>query len=232
MAIKKLLSARRWLPAGAAALATAALAVTAAVSVSGFSAQVVNNASTFSSGTMQLEENSGSTTCYSTGTGSGGTVSATNSANCSINNLIGTLDQVPAGTPLSTTITMTNVGSSNASLESLVMGACSVAPSPDDKGYVGSDTTGFCDKVDFSIGINGKCIYPANATAGCPGLPTSAGNLGVVAGTTFTSNSTPPLTLLAAGSSQAYTFTVMLDQSATNADQGLSASMTMTWNQS
>lgn len=232
MAIKNLLSSRRWLPVGVAFLATAALAVTTAISVSGFSAQVVNNASTFSSGTMQLEESSGSVICYSTGTGSGGTVSTTNSANCSINNLVGTLDQVPAGTPLSTTITMTNVGSSNASLESLAMGTCSVAPAADDNGYVGSDTTGFCGKVDFSIGISGKCIYPANATAGCPGLPTSGGTLGAVAGTTFTSNSTPPLSLLNAGNSQAYTFTVMLDQSATNADQGLAASMTMTWNQS
>jgi hypothetical protein len=231
MAIKKLVS-RRWLPVGAAALATAALALTTAVSVSGFSAQVANNSNTFASGTMQLEESSGSTTCYSTGTGSGGTVTATNSANCSIDNLVGSLDQVPGGTPVSTTITMTNIGSSGASLESLAMGACSVAPAPDANGYVGSDTSGFCGKVDFSIGISGKCIYPANASAGCPGLPTSAGTLGAVANTTFTSNSTPPITLLAAGGSQAYTFTVMLDSSATNADQGLQASTTMTWSQS
>lgn len=232
MPIKKLLSARWWVPAGAAILATAALALTAAVTVSGFSAQVVNNANTFASGTMQLEESNGSTACYSTGSGSGGTVSTTNSANCSINNLVGSLDQVPAGTPVSTTITMTNVGSSTASLESLVMGACSVGPAPDDNGYTGSDTTGFCSKVDFSIGISGQCIYPANASAGCPGLPSGAGTLGAVAGTTFTTNSTPPLTLLTPGSSQAYTFTVMLDSSATNADQGLQASMTMTWSQS
>lgn len=232
MAIRKLRSARWWLPAGAAVLATAALALTTAVSVSGFSAQVVNNANTFASGTMQLEESSGSTTCYSTGTGAGGTVSVTNSANCSINNLVGALDQVPAGTPLSTTITMTNVGSSAASAESLVMGGCSAGPAPDDNGYVGSDASGFCGKVDFSLGISGKCIYPANPGAGCPGLPTGVGTLGSVAGTTFTADSTPPLTLLAAGSSQAYTFTVMLDPSATNADQGLEAAMTMTWSQS
>lgn len=216
----------------AALLAVAALTVTAAVSVAGFSAQVVNNANTFSSGTMQLKESNGTISCYSTGTGSGGSVSTTNSANCAINKLVGTLDQVPSGTPLSTTITMTNVGTSNASLESLVMGTCSAAASSDDNGYVGSDTSGFCGKVDLTIGIVGKCIYPANATAACPATPTSAGTLGSVAGTTFTNTSTPPLTLLTAGSSQAYTFTVMLDPSATNADQGLTASMTMTWNQS
>lgn len=223
---------RRWHGLIAALVAVATLAVTAAISVAGFSAQVVNNANTFSSGTMQLKESNGTISCYSTGSGSGGSVSTTNSANCAINKLVGSLDQVPAGTPLTTTITMTNVGSANASLESLVMGTCSAAAASDDNGYVGSDTTGFCGKVDLTIGITGKCIYPANATAACPSTPTSAGTLGAVAGTTFTNSSAPPLTLLTAGSSQAYTFTAMLDPSATNADQGLTAAMTMTWNQS
>jgi hypothetical protein len=49
---------------------------------------------------------------------------------------------------------------------------------------------------------------------------------------TITNSSTPGMVLLAPGASQAYTFTAMLDTSATNADQGLAASMTMTWNQS
>ncbi|MGH9048001.1 MAG: hypothetical protein ACRDVW_11925 [Acidimicrobiales bacterium] len=221
-----------WHAFAAAALAVVALGTTAAISVAGFSAQIVNNANTFSAGTMQLKEGNGSVTCYSTGSGSGGTVSAANSANCSINKLVGTLDQLPAGTPLTTTITMTNVGSSNASLESLVMGTCSAAAASDANGYVGSDTSGFCGKVDFSVGITGKCIYPANASSACPATPTNSGNLGSVAGTTFNSSSAPPLVLLNAGASQAYTFTVMLDSTATNADQGLAASMTMTWNQS
>jgi hypothetical protein len=229
---KYLRKTHTWHGFAAAAVAVIALAVTAGVSVAGFSAQVVNNANTFSSGTMQLKETNGSISCYSTGTGTGGTVSSANSANCAINKLVGTLDQVPAGTPLSTTITITNVGSSNASLESLVMGACSAAGASDDNGYVGSDTSGFCGKVDFTIGVTGKCIYPANAAAACPTTPTNAGNLGSVAGTTISTTSTPPLTLLNAGTSQSYTFTVMLDPSATNADQGLAASMTMTWNQS
>jgi hypothetical protein len=229
---KYLKKARTWHAFAVAALAVIALAATAAVSVAGFSAQVVNNANTFSSGTMQLKETNGSISCYSTGTGTGGTVSSANSANCAINKLVGTLDQVPAGTPLSTTITITNVGSSNASLESLVMGACSAAGATDDNGYVGSDTSGFCGKVDLTIGVTGKCIYPANAAAACPATPTNSGNLGSVAGTTFSNTSTPPLTLLNASASQAYTFTVMLDPSASNADQGLAASMTMTWNQS
>ena len=127
---------------------------------------------------MQLKEGNGTVNCYSTGTGTGGTV-GTNSANCSINKLVGTLDQVPGGTPLTASITMTNVGTINASLESLVMGSCSAAAASDANGYVGSDTSGFCGKVDFSIGISGKCIYPANASAACPATPTSSGTLAV-----------------------------------------------------
>ena len=176
---------RSWHAFAAAALAVIALGSTAAISVAGFSAQVVNNANTFSSGTMQLEEGNGSITCYSTGTGSGGSVASANSANCA--------------TPLTTTITMTNVGTINSSIESLVMGTCSAAAASNANGYVGSDTSGFCGKIDFSIGISGKCIYPANASAACPATPTNSGNLGSVASTTFTNSSTPPLTLLTAG---------------------------------
>lgn len=217
---------------GAALVAVLALGSVAAVTLAGFSAQIVNNANTFSAGTMQLEESNGTTTCYSTGSGSGGTVGAANSANCAINKLVGTLDQVPAGTPLSTTITMTNNGNTAATLDSLVFGACTAAAASDAAGYVGSDTTGFCSKVDFSVGYGTKCLYPANATAACASVPTSAGTLAGAAGTTLNQASTPPMVALAAGASQTYTFTVMLDPSATNADQGLAASQTMTWNQS
>lgn len=215
-----------------ASLAVVALSTTAMTSLAGFSAQIVNNANTFSAGTMQLSESSGATTCYSTGSGIGGTVTAANSANCAINKLVGTLDQVPAGTPLSTTITMKNIGTTSASLESLAFSACSAAAASDTNGYVGSDTSGFCGKVDFSVGYGTTCLYPANATTACATTPTSAGTLaGAATVGTITNSSTPGLVLLAPGTSQAYTFTVMLDHSATNADQGLKASQTMTWNQ-
>lgn len=217
----------------AAIVAVLALGSTAAATLAGFSAQIVNNANTFSSGTMQLSESNGATTCYSTGSGSGGTVTAANSANCAINKLVGTLDQYPAGTPLTTTITMKNVGNIAASAESLAFASCTAAAASDAAGYVGSDTTGFCGQVDFSVGTATQCLYPANATAPCAATPTNAGTLsGAATLGSITNASTPGLTLLAPGSSQAYTFTVMLDPNATNADQGLTASQTMTWNQS
>jgi hypothetical protein len=221
-----------------AGLATAVVAVlalgsTAAVTLAGFSAQIVNNANTFSSGTMQLQETQGTTNCYSTGTGTGGAVSGSNSATCSINKLVGTLDQYPAGTPLTTTVTLKNNGTTPASLDSLVFSACSAAAASDDNGYVGTDISGFCSKVDFSVGYGTKCLYPASATTACPAVPLSTGTLtGAATLGTLNQASTPGLTVLAAGASQAYTFTVMLDPSATNADQGLTASQTMTWNQS
>ena len=215
-----------------ALLAVGALSTTAMTSLAGFSAQIVNNSNTFSSGTMQIEESQGGTNCFSTGSGSGGTVS-TNSATCAINKLVGTLDQVPAGTPLTDTVTLKNVGNTTASLESLVFGACTAAAASDAGGYVGSDTAGFCSKVDFSVGYTGKCLYPANAAASCPATPTSSGTLsGAATLGTINNSSAPGLVLLAPGISQTYTFTVMLDSSATNADQGLTASMNMTWNQS
>lgn len=182
---------------------------------------------------MQLQETSGAINCYSTGSGGGGTV-GTNSATCAtINKLVGTLDQVPAGSPLTTTITMKNNGTIAATLESLGFGSCTAAAASDANAYVGSDTSGFCGKVDFSVGISGKCLYPANAAASCPATPTSLGTLsGAATLGSITQASTPGMTVLAAGATQAYTFTVMLDSSATNADQGLAASMQMTWNQS
>jgi hypothetical protein len=217
----------------AALAAVLALTSTASVSFAGFSAQIVNSNNTFSAGTMQLQETSGAINCYSTGSGSGGTV-GTNSATCAtINKLVGTLDQVPAGSPLTTTITMKNNGTIAATLESLGFGSCTAAAASDANLYVGSDTSGFCGKVDFSVGISGKCLYPANAAASCPATPTSSGTLsGAATLGSITQASTPGMTVLAAGATQAYTFTVMLDSSATNADQGLAASMQMTWNQS
>jgi hypothetical protein len=217
----------------ATAVAVIALSGSAAVSLSGFSAAVANTSNTFSSGTMQLQETLGATNCYSTGTGAGGTVTASNTGTCAtINMLVGNLDQVPGGTPLTTTITMKNNGNSPATVESLVFGACTAAGASDNNAYVGSDTAGFCGKVDFSIGYGTKCLFPANAAAACPATPTSAGTLaGAATLGTINQASTPPMVVLAAGASQAYTITVMLDGTATNIDQGLTASQTMTWNQ-
>ena len=213
--------------------AVAALGLTTMFTLGGFSAVINNNSSTFSSATIQLEENQAGTgiTCYSTGSGAGGTVTATNTnSGCAINALVGTLDQVPGGAALTTNLTFTNVGNHAASIAQLTTGACTAAAASDSNGYVGADLTGtppaYCGKVDISVNNNtlSKCVYPSGASA-CGAL-LNANNLGTIANTVFTTN----MSTLAAGASATYTVTVQLDNAvATNADQGLTATVPMTW---
>jgi hypothetical protein len=211
-------------------VAVAALATTTAFTLGGFSASIANSTSTFSSATIQLEESNGTTTCYSTGTGSGGTVTAANLNNtCTINDLVGTPDQVPAGTALTTTLTFTNVGNHAATVASMLTGACTAAAASDDSGYIGSDTVGFCGKVDVTVanttsGAADKCVYPTQVAA-CPALSNTY-TLAAMASTTFNA---VPLSTLVAGATATYVVTVQLDTSATNADQGLTATEPFTW---
>jgi hypothetical protein len=210
--------------------AVAALAMTTSLTLGGFSAGISNSTSTFSSATIQLEEGNGTTTCYSTGSGSGGSVTASNSnTTCTINALIGTLDQVPGGTALTTTLTFTNAGNHNATVASLVTGACTQATASDANAYIGADAS-FCNKVDVTVantttGATDKCVYPSQAAA-CPALSNTY-NLSTLASTTFNA---VPLTVLAAGASATYAVTDQLDSGvATNADQGLTATLPFTW---
>jgi hypothetical protein len=214
----------------ALALAAAAgLGLTATFTLGGFSASIANSTSTFSSATIQLEESNGTATCYSTGSGSGGSVTATNTnSTCTINALIGTPDQVPAGTALTKTFTFTNVGNHNATVAQMVTGACTQAAASDDSGYIGGDGS-FCSKVDVTIantttGATDKCVYPTQ-TAACPGISNTSTLTGL-ASQTF---NTVPMSALAVGASATYVVTVELDTSATNADQGLTATVPFTW---
>jgi len=209
--------------------AAAAMGLTAAFTLGGFSASIANSASTFSSATIQLEESNGSTTCYSTGAGAGGSVTATNAnSTCTINALIGTPDQVPSGTALTKAFTFTNVGNHNATVAQMVTGACTQSAASDDAGYIGGDTT-FCAKVDVTIanttsGATDKCVYTTQAAA-CPSI-SNANTLAGLASQTF---NTVPMSALASGASATYLVMVQLDTSATNADQGLTATVPFTW---
>ena len=218
----------------AAVAAVTALGFTSVYTLGGFSASVANPTSTFSSATLQLEEGSDVTTCWSTGTtSSGGSVSAANSnTTCTINVLTGTLDQVPGGTALSSTITLTNAGNHAATVAGFLIGACSVAAASDSAGYVGADPTAsaFCSKVDVTIsntttGATDKCVYPTQAAV-CPALSNTYNLATLAAATPF---STTPMSALAAAGSATYVITAQLDTSATNADQGLTATVPFTW---
>jgi hypothetical protein len=111
----------------------------------------------------------------------------------------------------------------------LVTGACSQATASDSSGYVGSDSS-FCNKVDITVanmttGATDRCVYPSQAAA-CPALA-NTNNLSNFASTTFNA---VPLSVLAAGASATYAVTTQLDSGvATNADQGLTATVPFTW---
>jgi hypothetical protein len=217
----------------AAVAAVTALGFTSAYTLGGFSGAVANSGSTFSSATIQLEGGNGVTTCYTTGTGTGGSVTAANSnTTCAINVLTGTLDQIPGATALTSTITLTNVGNHAASVASLVVGSCTVAAASDAGVYIGADlaANAFCSKVDVAIanttsGATDKCVYPTQAGA-CPALSNTY-NLSTLA--TAASFTTTPMSALAASGVATYTITVQLGSSATNADQGLTATLPFTW---
>jgi len=90
-----------------------------------FSSQTINNANLFSAGTLQLQgQTSGSVNCYSTGTGSGGTVS-TNDATCSGTPL--PTVELSTGTVQSATTTLTSVGTANATGATVSLLSCGVA---------------------------------------------------------------------------------------------------------
>jgi hypothetical protein len=142
----------------------------------------------------------------------------------------GQTDAVPGGTPTVTKVVLTNVGGIETTGASLVLGDCDVTPAGDNVGDTGSDTAGFCGKVDVTIanttsGAADKCVFPTVTTAACS-APSSTGTLAGLSDQTLNS---PGLSVLAAGASATYVITVQLDASATNADQYLSLSLPFTW---
>ena len=147
---RKILADRKGL--AAAIIAVVALGSTAGITLGGFSATIVNPTNTFSSGTIQLEEGVAATTCFSTGTGSGGSVTAANTGTCSTRTTsVPRCDQVPGG--------HADLDHGHADqrrqrpdhVERARSGCLHAAAAADDTGYVGADTDGFCGKVDVTI---------------------------------------------------------------------------------
>jgi hypothetical protein len=124
----------RKLAAGGLSL-TALLSFAAPAGATGFNAALSASKTTSSSGTLQLKVTTGTTNCYSTGTGSGGSITS-NSATCS------TGSPVPSGslsatTASAATTTLSSVGTANASGGTVSSASCGVAQLSD---IVGGDT--------------------------------------------------------------------------------------------
>jgi hypothetical protein len=163
-------------------VAVAVLGLTAAVTlgVTTFSAQVGGTGS-FQTGTLLLSKTNASGTCLSSSNAAGSITTNINSA-CPGSDLGAGTTNVPQVNQTST-VTLTNQGSINsASGLTLTAGACSAVAAPYGASVLnplssGSDTAGFCGKVDITIynTTAGKCLYPASAGA-CP-APSSANTL-------------------------------------------------------
>jgi hypothetical protein len=205
-------------------LGTTVLAVTAGLSLGGFSAGITNPTNSYSSGTVVLKEAAGATSCFSTGAGT--TVTAANTANCTtIDDFGGPINQGPGSAVTTQVLNLTNVGTINASTFTVAPGACTSAAAANTAPYAGTDAA-FCGHVDVTIQNDTtgtpSCVYPAGAGA-CPALSTTY-NL-----TTLGASPALSLGALAAGASDKFTVKTQIDAATTNADQGLAASVPFTW---
>lgn len=194
---------------GTGALAAVLLSVTMSGTLAGFTASINNNTNTAAAGSLVMQEqNAGATvTCLST---DGGSVS-TNTATCAtINKFGGSTTMVP-GQTVTTNITIKNIGSAAANTFTLTPSACTQANS----GAQNGNAVDLCSKMSVVI---------TNTT-------TSAQ---VYSGTLLALGTSSAFTLptQAAGASTGFSFAVTLSAAATNAYQGLQASVPLLWSYS
>ena len=229
--LKRLLTYKSGLLAalvGVAALGTAAATTLGATA---FSAQVGGTANNFQTGTLLLSKTVGSTTCLSS-SNSAGSIATNINSTCTGSDL-GTGTTNVIGVAQNATVTLTNQGSVNASTGlSLTVGSCTIAGAP----YSGSALDPLASGSDSAANFCGdtlvtienetgtvSCLYPAGSGA-CPAIAGVATTLTTLAGSAKTLATT-----LASGASEQIKITTELGTSASNADQGLLASLPMTY---
>jgi hypothetical protein len=203
-------------------VATAALAAGVAATTSGFTASINNSDNTAGAGSIVLKEDQGATSCLSTDGAATITSAQNNAGTCATINKFGskTVNLAPSATWTSTTVTLTNVGTLTPTAFTLTPGAtCSVSQNGPGAGtggntYFGDGTATFCSHVDVTIN-----------TGATQGSGVFSGTLATLAGhAAFT------LTSLAPATPQQYTISIRLSPtSSTNSDQGLAATLPLTW---
>jgi hypothetical protein len=226
---------RNRLALAAGVVGSAVLALSTTASLGGFTASITNTGDKAQSGSLLMQEQvtptgGTTTTCLSTGTGTAITTNA--NAACGANKFGALTNAIPGASSFSTVV-VTNQGSVSANSFSMGVGACvatPTAPSGATATNVGSDTSGYCGKLDVTIEddtATPACVYPAGAGA-CPALSNTY-NLTSLA--TFAPTATPAaLTApIAAGAARTYKVTVGLDNSASNADQAMAATEPITF---
>jgi len=218
-----------------ALLATIALGVSIYSALGGFSAAIVNNGNSFSSGTLLLEEQvNGGTPCLSSPNVANGITTNINSSCTSNDYGVNPNPGESPGNVVSNTIVLTNTGTLTAPSMTLTPSTtCTVTGNPPGTGpnalSTGSDTTGFCGKVDIQIqlgtGTTASCLYGGASGSPCPTTLSNTYTLASLA-------TNGPITLatnVAPNSPITVVINVELDPSATNADQGLTATLPITW---
>ncbi len=136
---------------------------------------------------------------------------------------------------MSSTVTLTNTGTlTSVGGLSLLAGACSVSGNPPGSGAnalsTGSDTTGFCGKVDVQIeddtvAGSPSCLYGGTVGSACPATMSNSSTLATLA----TAGSQTLKANFAPNKPETIKITVALDPTASNADQGLTATVPLTW---
>ncbi|WP_375387090.1 hypothetical protein [uncultured Amnibacterium sp.] len=186
-------------------LSAGLLSLSVTGTLSGFTAAITNSVNSAATGTLVMQEqNAGATVTCTSVDGSGIT---TNAATCStVNEFGGTTTMVP-GTPVTTTVTIRNTGTLNASTFMLTPGGTCTQTSIATPAGTATD---LCTKLTLVVKQDGTQISSGTLTA-------------------FAGSAAKNLTTVAAGGTSTFTFTVTLDAAATNAYQGLQASVPMTW---
>jgi len=209
----------------------ASVAVVAAVGVGsaegGFTATINNSSNSLGSGTLVLQEAPGgsTSTCLSTSTDE---ISSDSNTCGSGFNLFGGLSNAEEGTTSTATVAVENVGTLGTSTLTLTPASCTATANTATSPYYGEDTTGFCGEVEVTVaetaGSTTTCVYPTEASGtACPALSSSYTLQGLG------SSSALSLGSLASNATDTFTFTIGLSSGATNADQGLAATVPLTW---
>jgi hypothetical protein len=216
----------------AGALGVVALSLTAVTTLGGFSAAITSTAN-HNSGTLVIALDNGSVWCDSTGAngaspvgvGTGGSTAVNSTACSAAIDPFGGTNVVPGGTVTTQTISVKNLGTVGGNGLALTPGTCTTLARTDTNGYNGGGTATYCGKVNITIQEGAsKCLFPAQASA-CPALANTS-NLSNLGTSAITLNSTGAL---AAAATDTITIKTQLDASATNAHQGLKASVPFTW---
>ena len=170
----------------------------------GIVATITNSVNTASTGTLVMEEknNDGSVTCTTTGTGS---------ATCASINKYGGQALAPGGST-TTTVKITNKGSTAASEFTVKGGTCTVS---NVAGASVSGTGDLCTKMNITIKANGSQVWTGTAKAF---ETVAAQDIKTVVGHAIAPNETVTLEITAA-----------LDSSADATFQGRQISQPITW---